>query len=265
MDRTCTSLANSYWVDCVFDFQTLITGLLAVCAALWAARYAQRQVNAANDQIKVGRDQIAAAKEQADRDRAGRLRAARASLPTALSLVCEFAVLAGRAVRSSWPRGAETYPKDHDPGQSHLFELTALMPPFPGEVLATLERVVEFTTVDAVADRIESLLREIHAFSARTRPLARGFETTLDWSGERIIQAGAIYARAASLVPYGLHQVDHLDKDSLWDRLEEYLTEINLSYGFVAAEARRQRKSGSPPGDGDTINMFYPLQIQGTV
>lgn len=53
-------LAVGHWI---YDFQTLITGLLAVGAALYAARFAQKQVNAANSQIVVAREQISAAKD----------------------------------------------------------------------------------------------------------------------------------------------------------------------------------------------------------
>lgn len=49
-------------------------------------------------------------------------------------------------------------------------------PAFPSEVLGALERVVELTDVEAVADRIENMLREVQVLSARTRPLVKGAE-----------------------------------------------------------------------------------------
>lgn len=58
----------------IYEFQTLITGLLAIGAAWIAANIAKGQLEAAKEQIRVAREQIAAGTAEADQVRERRLR-----------------------------------------------------------------------------------------------------------------------------------------------------------------------------------------------
>lgn len=118
----------------IYDFQTLITGLLALAAAFIAAWIARGQLRAQREQIKDAR-------EQAARDRAGRLRAARASLPAVLSAICDYSERTARALNAAWPVEARLYPEDANPLQAYC--ITVNIEPFPAETLQSLERVVE--------------------------------------------------------------------------------------------------------------------------
>ncbi|WP_157217999.1 hypothetical protein [Flavisphingomonas formosensis] len=244
----CFFLTVGHWI---YDFQTLITGLLAVGAALYAARFAQKQVNAARLQIEVARDQIAAIKDQADRERTARLRAARASLPTTLSSICEFAQEAGEALHAAWPAAAKLYPEDHDPNS--VQPVTANLPPFPYELLDSLERIVELTDAEDVAERIESILREAQIFSARTRPLVSGTDINTDLLAIHIIQAAALYARAESLFTYARRKTPGVNSANLWDRVFAALTLMRVYEPAILEEAQKQRERGISPGEADSV------------
>lgn len=238
----------------IYDFQTLITGILAVSAALYAAKFAQKQVSAANAQIEVAREQITASKEQADRERAAKLRAARASLPTTLSSICEYAQNAqnaGQALNAAWPSAAKMYPEDHDPNAEGL--VTAKIPDSPHDILISLERIVELTDAEDVAERIESILREAQVFSSRTRPLANGVQISTDLLAIHIVQACALHARAESLFTYARRKTKGVNSADLWDRTIAALSIMSIYTPAVHEEAMRQRAKGQPPGEADSI------------
>ncbi len=241
-------LAVGHWI---YDFQTLLTGLLAVGAALYAARFAQKQVNAANDQINVAREQIAAVQAQADRERNARLRAARASLPTTLSAICEYAQSIGEALYGVWPAVARNYAGDNNDFGDRRVKAEVLT--FPFELLESLERMVEFTDREDVAERIESILREAQVLDSRTRPLVAGTEISPDELTFHIIQAAALYARAESLFTYARRKTEGVNSAPLWDRVFAALTIMQVYEDSVIEEAQRQRKKGDPPGEADSV------------
>lgn len=251
MEHTCLGrvlLAVGHWI---YDFQTLITGLLAVGAALYAARFAQRQVNAANAQIEVAREQIVAVQAQADRERAARLRGARASLPATLSAICEYAQTAGEALYGAWPGAARLYRDDHDGNSVDRIQVN--VPTFPFELLESLERVVELTDAEDVAERIESILREAQVFDTRTRPLVAGTRISTDLLTFHIIQSAALYARAESLFTYARRKTEGVNSAPLWDRVFAALTIMRVYEESIIEEAKRQRDKGDSPGEADSV------------
>jgi len=226
-----------------YDYQTFITGLLALAAALIAAEIARRQ-------LKAARDQLAETKRQADRDRAGKLRAARASLPTVLSAVCDYAEETGRHLNGVWPLEAKLYPSDINVLTTYRIKVTTSA--FPADTLQSLERVVELTESSAVADRIESVLREVQVLGARTRKLGVGDDVSIDNLSAYILQAASIYARAESLFEYARRQSDGLATEPLWDRVFAALSIMGVRRENVLAMARREREHGDTPGEADT-------------
>lgn len=214
----------------IYDFQTLITGILAVAAAWYA---------------------VDASKRQANRERAAKLRAARASLPTALSSLCEYAQTCGQALNAAWPTAAKLYPNEHDGGVDQ--KIKAEMPDFPYDLLESLERVVELTDAEDVAERIESILREIQIFSARTRPLKNGDTISTDFLAIHIVQAAALHARAESLFTYARRKTTGVNSADLWDRTITALNIMQIYTPDVHKEAMSQKASGNPPGEADSI------------
>lgn len=231
----------------VYDYQTLIAGDLALLAALIAAIIAWRQLRATRDQL----DEL---KRQATRDQAGRLRAARASLPAVLSTICDYAEAVGRALNSGWPAAAVVYPNDVDPLAT--YRVTIVVPPFPSETLASLERVVELTDSDPVADRIESILREAQVLGARCRKLGAGDDASVGNLASYVLQAGSIYARAESLFEYARRQSDTAAAEPLWERVYVALSIMGVHRNEVLEMARRERDNGDSPGEADTRPVY---------
>jgi hypothetical protein len=223
-----------------YDYQTFIGAMIALLAALIAAEIARRQ--------------LAETKRQAARDRAGRLRAARASLPAVLSAVCDYAEVAGRTLNAAWPVDAMLYPNDVDPLASR--RMTVSIQSFPAETLRSLERIVELTDNEAVADRIESILRESQVLSARTRKLDAGDNLTIDHLSFYILQTASIYARAESLFEYARRQSDGVSGETLWKRVFAALSIMGVDRDEVLETARHERDRGEPPGEADTASIY---------
>jgi type II secretory pathway pseudopilin PulG len=230
-----------------YDYQTFIGAMIALIAALIAAEIARRQ-------LKAAREQIVEARRQTDLDRAGRLRAARASFPAVLSAICDYADATARALYGAWPAVARLYPNDVDEAQD--YRITAEIPPFPVGTLDALERVVELTSAEDVADRIESLLREAQVLGARTRKLETGDNLTVGHLSAYILQAASIYARAESLFEYARRQRDGLAVEPLWARVFVALSMFDIHEEQILAMARRERDRGDPPGEADTLPVY---------
>lgn len=230
-----------------YDYQSFNAGVLALVAAIVALFIAWRQ-------LKAARDQLAETKRQADRDRAGKLRAARASLPAVLSSVCDYAEETGKNLNAVWPLEAKLYPNDVNVLTSYRLKVTT--PAFPLDTLRSLERVVELTESDAVADRIESILREVQVLSARTRKLGIGDDLSIDNLSAYILQTASIYARAESLFEYARRQSDDVATEPLWNRAFAALSIMGIDRENVLVMARRERDHGDPPGEADTAPAY---------
>lgn len=227
----------------VYDYQTLITGLLALAAAIITVVIARGQLRAQRQQLQDARNQVV-------RDRAARLRAARASLPAVLSAICDYAEATGRALQKVWPTAALLYPEDVNPLTAHL--ITVRIEPFPSVTLQSLERVVELTDNEVIAERIESILREAQVLGARTRKLATGDEIGTNLLSAYILQAASIYARAESLFEYARRQSDGPATEPLWNRVFAALSIFGVHQEEVLEMARRERDNSLPPGEADT-------------
>lgn len=234
----------------IYDFQTLITGLLAIGAAWIAATIAKGQLEAAKEQIHVAREQIAAGTAEADQVRERRLRAVRATLPVTLSSICEYSQAVGSQLAASWPAAANLYPND-DNGITN-YPVKAELPDIPFEQLESLELVLEFTDVEEVASRIESIMREMQVLAARIAPLRYGAEIGTDWLAGLIIQAATLYARAESLFTYARGKAPGVNTAPLWDRVLVALNIMKIYNLKVLEIANAQKDRGDEPGEADS-------------
>ncbi|GHH16167.1 hypothetical protein GCM10008023_19860 [Sphingomonas glacialis] len=230
-----------------YDYQTIIASGVALCAALIAAEISRRQ-------LRSSREQLVEMRRQADRDRAGRLRAARASLPAVLSAICDYAETTARTLNGAWPAAAALYPDDANPLAA--YRVTLAIAPFPSATLESLERIVALTDSDGVAERIESILREAQVLGARTRKLTTGDEVRTSMLAVYILQAASMYARAESLFEYARHQADGVAAQPLWERTFTALDIFDVSRREVIDMARRERDNGDPPGEADTRGVY---------
>ncbi len=261
----------------LYDYQTLLTGILAFGAAAIAAFIAHGQLKAARLQIASNKEQveaqiaaaraqadtqiaaakeqadaqIAAVKEQADADRTARLRAVRASLPATLSAWCDYAQQVAQSLYNSWPHGARQYP--NDVREHEFFDIRADLPILPPELIPPLERLMEVIDNEPVAERVESILREAQMLAARTRHFDQPQRLTLNDLSERILQAAALYARVESLFGYARRQKPSIDEENLWERTIAAVFLMGIYEDRVGDLGRQQRDAGLPPGEADTV------------
>ena len=240
---------RSFW----YDYQTLITGLLALTAAVIAAWIARGQLRASETQIKVAIDQLEADRTRAAAERSGRLRGARASLPTVLSSICSYSRDAARALHDAWPTPAKLYP---DTPLASAYRVSCEVPQFPVELIAPLERIVEFTDAPEVAERIESILREVQVFNARTDELKGGSTVSIGELASYILEAAAIYARAESLFDYARRQSETVSSKPLWDRVFAALLIFGVHDEIVKTKAQREKDNGLSPGEAETGSIL---------
>ena len=214
------------WMD---HWQTMITGVGAVVAAMLALRASNAQARSA---------------------RLGRLRSARAILPAELSNILSYAERVGIALDRKWPSAAVLYTQEWNEDDEFSFSYEGS--DLPDSVVRALERVVENTTDKHVAERVESILREAQVLAARLRPT--GDESiNLAVLASYIVQAAALHARAASLMPYARQHSQSVDGEPLWNRTFEALALMQISREAVLAYARKEKDLGLPPGEADTI------------
>lgn len=239
------------WLD---HWQTMITGLLALLAAGIAAYISAGA-------LKIGRDQVRAAREQLEaqqRDEVGRrkrnLRAARAALPGVLSAVCDHASNVAKLLVTAWPISATLYPHERAPDQPPI--MTIDVPTFPSTLVAPLQDILVNLDDPYIHDRIASIFREAQVFDARTRSLHYGDPVSLEWLGNMILQAATLYARAESLVDYARGESDKVEKD-LWPRVFFAIDVLGLHVGFVTDVAEERRRIGRAPGEGDRFLSDY--------
>lgn len=234
----------------IYDFQTLITGLLAIGAAWIAATIAKGQLEAAKEQIHVAREQIAAGTAEADQVRKRRLRAVRATLPVTLSSICEYSQAVGSQLAASWPVAAKLYADTGNGMTKYLIK--AELPDIPFNQLESLELVLEFSDVEEVSLRIESIMREMQVLSSRIAPLRCGDEISTDWLAGMIIQAATLYARAESLFTYARGKAPSVNTAPLWDRVFAALNIMRIYNIKVLETAKAQKDRGDEPGEADS-------------
>lgn len=82
-------------INCVvsglYNWQTFLGAILALLAALGTAALVWLQIGKQTDQIDLMKQQLEDERARVQQERAGKLRAARGSLPGTLNEVCEYA------------------------------------------------------------------------------------------------------------------------------------------------------------------------------
>ena len=232
---------HGWWWHVFYDWQTLWAGGAALAAALIALGVSRGQLNAA-------REQLLETRRQADRDRQGRLRAARANLPGALSGICAYATAVAHQLKQAW---------------SLLTQIDRTVvgdyPSFPTASLSVLGAVVEYTEDGPVAKRIESILREAQVLDARTRALAQGESTNTGYLAACLEQAASLHARAESLFDYARGHEPSVAAIPLWDRTLTAFTIFGMTgdmFGEVFDIAKASRDRGEQPGEADERGSY---------
>jgi hypothetical protein len=170
-------------MDKADDWETLASGFMALCAAVWAAYLLNKQI------------------QQADKHEQNRNKrlyvAARATLPLALSQVCAYCIASAESLKSIYMylAGGE-------------FGIVLRTPDvtthdLPQTVLTNFETILERTPHDMVADRLSDLIAMIQVFQSRCEGINREFShMDHNFVAECISNCAAIYATSSSLFDY---------------------------------------------------------------
>lgn len=202
---------------CIIDeYQTLITGVLAVLAALATIYLINRQIRQTKD-------------IEADRIRR-KSRSARAAMPAALSIMCQYADQCIAFVARAYEQVSE----GKDPADAFAKERW-LVPQLPDGVLVTMKDCVEFAD-EASAEKLAELLKETQIQNSRFRRLVESL------SGE-MRQEAAKFLDKASLAD------DIIDAADLYVRLSGY-------FGY----ARGIESEPNAQVDGKKVNVHLIFQ-----
>ena len=170
----------------LFDWQTIIAGILAVVAAGFSVAMVRRQIALAqgqeNDRIRRRHD------------------ATRASLPHTLMAVLDFAQASIDLMRNAKLETNKSSGDDVESSQNSL--------PVPLKLISALERMIEAAPEGNIRDTLSDIIARIQVNSARLRTFMKPETTILPHFVENVIDAAELYSFAASLFPYARRESD---------------------------------------------------------
>ena len=227
--RYCLDLPNGAAIagQWLYDWQTLLSGMLALGAAFLAASQIRKQI-------------VQVEKHETER-RTRKFNAVRATLPLALSGICSFSknmLTELSQVRSAISHlGSVPVPKSFNP------------PSPPSELVSALQDMVEATAQTNVIAAISEIISEIQTLSSRVDGLsdnaqirqAIGMDRNID---EYIIQTARMYALAEALFDFARRKDEFGPKELPWDRVYSALHFTNIEdHQFPDLYADLQRRS----------------------
>jgi hypothetical protein len=239
-------------------WQTMITGVLAVTAAMIAARLAKKQLRIGRDQVEAARAQMQAQIDDEKDRRQRALRAARASMPGVLTAICDHAEDVLKALTDAWDMRSRR--AGGGPVQGHD-DVNIDIARFPESLVKPLQEILLHVDDDVIHDRIASIFREAQVLDARTRPLSAGANISATWHKEMMLQAVTLYARATSLFDFARGGSDTVG-DDLWDRVHSAVYFQFTDLDFLIDQIEEERAQGLPPGEGDILSAEQIAQRQ---
>lgn len=191
---------------CLYEWQTLASGILAIVAAVIAAALLYTQINQTE-------------RHEQDR-RKRRLEAARATLPLVLSQICGFAremvmqlvaARRDRASRTTGPIGGPFNP-----------------PELSREIIVDLQAFIEASDNMKVNDLLCEVIRETQVLTSRARSLTDTTDTNWNSSipanlDEYIVQAARLHTITGNLFDFARGEVDGPPDEISWDSVSSFL------------------------------------------
>lgn len=213
-------------------WQTMLTGFIAIGAALIGGYYVQAQ---------------SALVDGHEQDRIRRqFEAERALLPLTLSKMSAYARASGRAIRAMYPAG-----------EAVNFNPDAELPNFPDpptEEVQHLAAVIRASQDAKIREVVAELLSRLQVQSARMLDLRdmrewhevrRVMRTELD---EYLLNAADIYARCAGLFDYARRETTIAPGNPTYGDLSSALNQMGLrNFQFPGVHERLQRYYGAVP------------------
>jgi hypothetical protein len=191
---------------CWFEWQTLVSGLLAVTAAGFTVRYLKKQI---------------AQSDKQERDRLRRQHdATRATLPLTLSgLIDAMRKMLSELKQAKVEIKQTSVVKNFDP------------PSPPTEAIQELQQIILSTDNLNVVQTISEIIRQMQTLWTRV-DVFRNEKEQASRSGlsleinERIIQAAKIHALIESLFDYARCETEDGPKSIAWERAESVLVQL---------------------------------------
>lgn len=219
-----TSVWMSDFSQCLFEWQTLISGFLAVFLATIGSILLYRQIK----QVE---------RHEGER-RERRFAAARATLPLALS---EITLFARQMVTWLGTRSTQI------PGNVSAGQISS--PPVVSErLVANLQGFIEAAHNPVVVDCVCEIIREIQTLSARAESLQMtvgmiGIQQNID---EYIVQSARLHVIAGNLFEFARTRVSQPPDSIPWSELRSYLSvqhhmDEQLFPGVYAVLDRREK------------------------
>lgn len=218
------------YVYMLYNWQTLIGGLIALAAALYAGRYVRKQI-AAGERIEAARIER-------------REKAARAVLPLTLSRFIDFSEECAEVVRVL--QGPEIPP-------SSISGVALSAPVIPQTAITDLERTIEAATDDRVVEilaRLAGHTQVLHAIisdlvsktNARGNSRHRRDPNRPAWK----VRIAGVHAAASAMFGWARGENEAPDEVT-WDRVEQSLSLLNIGDEAVAEHIGRARDRGRKP------------------
>jgi hypothetical protein len=194
-------------VDYITTYQTLLTGLLAVGAAVWTI---QRMNRAMNQEREIQ-------EETRQRD----LEAARAVLPPTLTKLIEYS----ETCIAELERTLDETPPAMAARNLVLVPTDFAVPTTPDEILYVIRDCIRSADRDR-ARELQELVATLQIQNSRLRAFSRGETEARHWAFGRVLDAGEVHARTSALFEFARNRPDP-DRRSLRERVR---SSLNVSH-----------------------------------
>ena len=174
-------------MDWLYDWQTMWAGGAAVVAAYFS--------------IRAVRDQIQQAADLETDRRVRAFAAARARMPAALNLLCDYAQSIGKFLRASEPIRI--------PSQQIWNQLEALVPDVPAAAVEELIALIETTDNADFADMIAKFIAKIQVMDSRLFEARKTLSEATDqvYFDKLVLAAGEIYGFCSTCFPFARREI----------------------------------------------------------
>ena len=210
------------WME---DWQTLVTGTMAVGAAVMT--------------VLVIRKQIVQVYETADEERSRELLAARSMLPVTLSRICWYSEACASVLRPK-------YIADPD----EVVEPVAFVAPsLPDDDLANLSRCIRYGD-ETLQRAVSKLLAQLQIQSSRLRSFAADMRPggTAHQGGavhEFLVDAIELYARASGLFDFARQETNSASESVTLEEMQSAANNLNVRrLGFLNVHLMIERRYG---------------------
>jgi hypothetical protein len=192
---------DNAFIQGLYDWQSLVGAGLALLAALLGAVLLWRQIQSTE-------------RHEAERRRR-RFAAARATLPMILDEIISYLELA-----MAWMTDTHAKLKANPPGQ------IGEVPQFPASVIGSLEKMIEASSVDGVAQACAEILSDLQTLRARMQSVPRASASRVGLESELegyMLQSAELHYRVGLLFPFARGRsddvVDHIKGMSVYGGL----------------------------------------------